>query len=480
MQHIIIFVLNNICITMKFVDRTEESTRLLRAMNSEECTLNVVYGRRRVGKSTLIRRLLRPRSDIYFQADETRTENQLFLLAKAAASVIQDFDRAIYPDWTSMLEALNYRIDQNATLCLDEFPFMVKSCPALPSIIQRFWDSGKSRFNIILCGSSQQAMHSDLLNGSSPLYGRADCILKLLPIAPAYLREAMELSSAGEAVENYAFWGGVPRYWKLCLDEGSLEKGIRRLLLSPDGTLIDEPGRLLRDELRDLTLSRTLLSLIGNGANRLSEIAARAGKPANELAGPLRRLLDLGFIERDTPFGEEEKNSKHSLYRISDPFVDAYYHFVAPNASLIAQGGEDAAWKLLSLGFNAYVGSWWERLCRRAVSGKRVGGILYGAASRWWGQVYAAGTASRMEFDVVARSIEGRSLLVGECKWTRAEDAPRLLAALRAKAALLPFIGSYEHIQYVLFLREPPAVPVEADDCLVLLPDDVIALCSGL
>lgn len=399
---------------MKFVDRTYEIERLTKCIRSKESELIIIYGRRRVGKSTLIRHVLSAEKDIYFQADETQMPNQLQLLAKTIAVNVPGFDRVFYPDWPSLLEALNYRITEPVTLCLDEFPYLVKSFGALPSVLQRFWDTANPRFNLILCGSSQQSMYSEVLNEKSPLYGRADCIIKLQPIGIPYMQEAMELNSGLDSVVNYAFWGGIPRYWKMAKREGSFEEALKHLLLSPDGTLADEPNRLLRDEMRDLMLSRSILSAIGNGAHRLKEIAGRLGKNITELTGPLKRLIDMGFIEKELPFGEPEKNSKRTLYKISDPFMDAYYHFVAPNASLIAMGRNANVWELIKEGISAYVENHWEHLCRKAISGYKLDGIIYSMASRWWGTVFDANEniGRAIELDVVAESADRKHLLV--------------------------------------------------------------------
>ena len=459
---------------MKFVDRENEISRLTRVLSSEGSKLVVIYGRRRIGKSMLIRRVLSEKEDIYFQADETQTANQLYLLAKMASAVIPGFERVVYPDWYSLLEALNYRVKENCTLCLDEFPYLVKSFAALPSVIQRFWDTENPRFNLILCGSSQQSMYSEVLNEKSPLYGRADCIIKLQPMAVRFLQEALSLPSVKEAIEYYAFFGGVPRYWKMCLDEGSLEAALRHLLLTPDGTLADEPGRLLRDEIRDLSLSRTLLSAIGNGMNRLSEIAGHLNKNATELNVPLRRLIDMGFVEREVPFGEEAKNSKRSLYRIKDEFMDSYYHFVAPNNSLIGMGREESVWQLILERMNAYVGSHWERICRNALSGRVVDGVAYGMASRWWGTVYdpSKKQGEQMELDVVALSMDKKHLFVGECKWTSPENAERLFAELERKVALLPFAKG-KHLHTALFLKEQP---LDEPKGRIFFPEEVVSL----
>lgn len=464
---------------MKFVDRTKELARIAKAINAEKPALIVVYGRRRVGKSTLIRHAIDSTKDIYFQADETQTANQLMLMAKAVGVVYQGFDRLVYPDWYALLEALNYRVEGNTTICLDEFPYLVKSYPPLPSVIQRFWDTGKPKFNLIMCGSSQQSMYSDILNASSPLYGRADCIIKLQPIEVNFIGEAMSLKSPQLAIAHYSLWGGIPRYWQLAERENGFEDAVKELLLSPDGTLSDEPTRLLRDDLRDIALSRTLLSIIGSGVNRLSEIAARMGKVATELSLPLRRLIEMGYVEREIPFGENPRNNKRSLYKIKDQFMNSYYRFVAPNASLITMGKADLVWENIQNELSTHIADEWEQRCRWYVSGNTIDAITYGEAQRWWGTAYDESTKKgrQMELDIVAQSIDGSHLLVGECKWAAADYSQRLLEDLKEKAVCLPFVRNYKSIKYLLCLREKPLDNCEAK---ILTPNDICKITKDI
>lgn len=460
---------------MKFVDRTREIKRMEKALGADSPQLVVVYGRRRVGKSTLIRKVLHEGEDVYFQADETQVANQLHLLAKTVAGVFVGFDHIQYPDWYSLLETLNFRATAKFTLCLDEFPYLVKSYPALPSVIQRFWDTASPRFSLILCGSSQQSMYSDILNEHSPLYGRSDCTIKLQPISIAFIGEAMGLATVEDAFVQYSLWGGIPRYWDLAGREGKLEDAVRNLMLVPDGNLADEPSRLLRDDLRDLVLSRTLLSVIGSGVNRLSEIAARLGRKATELTLPLRRLIDMGYVEREVPFGDSLKGGKRSVYKICDQFMNSYYRFVSPNVSMIAMGHDGRVWSKVENDLTAHVGAEWERQCRRSVSGSEIDGVTFGQASRWWGTAFDASTKKgrQMEFDLMAQSDDKEHLLVGECKWTSADYASRLLDELKQKTELLPFAKDYKQVHYVLCLREKP---IDACHVKVLLPNDIIGL----
>jgi len=449
---------------MKFVNRIEESKRLKQVLSLDKPTFTVIYGRRRLGKSTLITKILGEK-DVYYLSDQTDAGLQREVLAKMIATVIPGFDKVIYPDWNVFFDMLNDRTTQKFTLCLDEFPYLVGSSPELPSILQNKIDSKRLKFNLIICGSSQQLMYGLVLDASSPLYGRADAILKITPVQIPYIQEALGVSAI-EAVEEYAVWGGVPRYWELREGYANLQEAIRENLLSVNGTLYEEPLQLFKDDIKDIVKTATIMSYVGAGANRLSEIAGRCGEIATNLSRPLAKLISLGYLIKAIPFGEDEKNSKKSLYKIGDPFMNFYFQFIIPNRSFIEIGRIAPLLASLENHFSSYVGDYWEKLCRETVSGNEIDGITYGMARRWWGNI---SKDERIELDVVAESLDKKFLLVGECKWTAKEDSDRLLAKLKEKANRLPFVKDRTIITK-LFLKNPPA-GTQSD---VLLPDDLI------
>lgn len=142
---------------MKFVDRIEETARLKDTLLREKSSLVVMYGRRRLGKSTLIKRVLSD-SDVYFLADRSEGQHQRTLFAKVVAQVFPDFDKLTYPDWESIFRAVNYRTDNRFALFLDEFPYLVEQSPELPSVLQKLVDEKQLKYNLVLCGSSQNIM----------------------------------------------------------------------------------------------------------------------------------------------------------------------------------------------------------------------------------------------------------------------------------------------------------------------------------
>ena len=455
---------------MNFVDRIEETARLRDALSREKFSLVVVYGRRRLGKSTLIKRGLSD-SDVYFLSDRSEGQHQRILLAKVVAQVFPDFDKLVYPDWESLFRAVNYRTDKRFTLCLDEFPYLVEQSPELPSVLQKLVDEKQLKYNLVLCGSSQNMMYGLFLDSTAPLYGRADEITRLTPIRLPYIQEALNLDAVS-AVEEYAVWGGVPRHWELRETRNSLSDALWHNILSINGTFYEEPIKLFQDDVKDIVKTSTIMYYIGSGANRLSEIAARCNEPATNLSRPLKKLIDLGFLEKDVPFGIDEKNAKKSLYKIADPFMAFYYQFVVPNRSFIELGRRLPIEQALAAHFPEYVSMHWEKLCRDAVTGNMVNGIVYGKVKRWWGPVLnEKKEPEQIEIDVMAESLDKKYLLVGECKWTNQENGKQLTAELLRKANLLPFAKNYK-ILPVLFLKNAP----KDDVGNAMLPENVVEL----
>ncbi|MCM1311422.1 MAG: ATP-binding protein [Bacteroides sp.] len=456
---------------MEFVDRIDEAARLKDALTRERASLVVIYGRRRLGKSTLIKRILL-NNDVYFLADRSESQHQRILLTKVIAQILPDFDKLTYPDWESMFRAVNYRTDKRFTLCLDEFPYLVEQSPELPSVLQKLVDEKQLKYNLVLCGSSQNMMYGLFLDSTVPLYGRADEIMRLSPIRLPYIQDALNLD-ATNAIEEYAIWGGVPRYWELRENRKSLDDALWHNVFSVNGALYEEPIKLFQDDVKDIVKTSTIMSYIGTGANRLSEIAARCNEPATNLSRPLKKLIELNFLEKDIPFGIDEKNAKKSLYKIADPFMAFYYQFVVPNLSFVELGRYLPIEQALKAHFSEYVSIQWEKICRDAITGNILNGVVYGKAKRWWGSVLnEEKNPEQVEFDVMAESLDKKYLLVGECKWTTQENGEQLRAGLLRKVSLLPFAQNHTIVP-VLFLKN---IPKDNTGSIVLLPENIINL----
>ena len=446
--------------SLPFVDRHAELARLRRALTARTSSLVCVYGRRRVGKSRLLTMALEDVPGVYYLADERDERLQRQSLAREIERLVAGFARVDYPDWDALFDRWAEAAPPGAVLAIDELPYLVSAAPSLPSILQRRIDRGLGRQHWVVCGSSQRMMHGIVLDAAAPLYGRAREILKIEPLVFPYLSEALRIRRAEDAVEAFATWGGIPRYWELAENAGSLAAAQRDLVLDPLGVLHAEPRRLLLDELSETTQAHSILALIGQGCHRLSEIAGRLGRPATSLTRPLALLVDIGLVKRELPFGEHPRRSKRTRYKIADPFLRYWYRFVDPNRSLLAARQLDVQTRPAWL---SHLGEIWEDVVRASIPDCAIDDARWQPAQPWWG---GAGFGPEAEIDVVAAHRDDRTrVLVGEVKLSLdAADVPRLLHDLEAKARACDWARNKQltlrlwTLRWQARSRRPPAV----------------------
>lgn len=450
-----------------FLDRSEEKMRISRLLDGEEGAFCSIYGRRRCGKTRLLSECLKNRGNVLnYVADRSDRSAQIARFLNEAQTLHPAFRSLSVLDWGAVLDLWMALSPKGSILVFDEFPYLVEQDSALPSILQRIVDrlpeTGKK---IIICGSSQRMMQGFVLKASEPLYGRAREILPVAPLDFRWMKEAFPRLSPWERLKSYGVWGGVPRYWEIQAEEPDLWAAVRRNVCSPLGVLRNEPQFLLLDDVGDIAQASAVLSFIGAGAHRASEIAARMARPLTDLSRPFQRLAELGIVAKDVPFGAE-RNSKKSFYRVSDPFLDFWYAFVQPNWSRPDFLERDEDRMAFDGQYLPHLGGVWERLVCETLLEKPLPGedMRFRNAARWWG----AGLDRRpMEIDVVAESLDGRVLLVGEAKLSLSKgEACRMLKELEEKANNLPFANKYERVVTKLFVaQDPPSGAVSIDWC---------------
>lgn len=458
---------------LPFLDRGRELTRLRRSFARPGGSLIVVYGRRRCGKSRLLQEALRGQKHAYYLADLSDASLQRHTLAVEAERVVPGFAAASYTDWAALFDTWRRRAPEDAWLVLDELPYLVQVSPALPSIIQRIIDTpGERPLRLAACGSSQRMMHGLVLDETAPLYGRAAEVVKVAPMPPEALPAALELDAA-ESVVAYSIWGGLPRNWELAADHGSTSEALATLVLDRNGVLHNEPSRLLLDDMRSAIQANSLLGLIGSGCHRLSELAGRVGQSATNLSRPLSRLIDLGYLRRELPFGESTRSTRRSLYRLDDPFLLFWYRFVAPNRSRLELDLIDAVQAEVLARLPGHTAEVWEWLARRSVPLTTIDGLHWNPASRWWGR---GADGNELEIDVVAESSDRRHLLLGEAKWSARTDPAGILAGLVGKAQRLPFRRD-RRLHYALWLKRRAGDRV--DGATIITPDAMMPASPG-
>lgn len=437
-----------------FWDRQQELRTMEREYSRAGGSLIVIYGRRRVGKTTLIKEFIKDKRAMYFLADE-RLEN---IQRRRFQAVLSDFTgdpllaRVTAGDWDTLFELLIQRVDWSTkvVLVIDEFQYLAKTTPGFPSFIQGLWDEKFKDMNVmlILCGSLVGMMRRLCLDSGSPLYGRRTGQFRVRPLQ---FTDYLDIFDApfNELVPLYAVTGGVPRYVEMLWHEGhDLLEQIQVHVLEPGSALYDEPRFLLTGEVNETTTYFSILQTIGAGDHKIGHIARTLEMPTNRLSAYVQTLEDLNFIERRTPVTAGSQ-SRQGLYDISDLFARFWFRYVFPNQSYLEIGRTANVEAQLRATFDSeFVAAVFEECCasylwRMADRGdlpfvpQRVG--------RWW--------AGDCEIDLLALNRESNDILFGECKWGQQPIGIDVLKSLYDKARQVGWQRDERREWFVLFSR---------------------------
>jgi AAA+ ATPase superfamily predicted ATPase len=331
-----------------FIDREAEIQFLLEREGSNKAELIVVYGRRRVGKTELLKEAFKKEKAIFFVADLGSDQDQRRRLSEAIGGLYPSplLQSEQPPEWDPLLRYLiELGKKERTILILDEFPYLCSSQPALPSILQRIWDEigKKSRLYLILCGSFVSFMEREILGHKSPLYGRRTGQLLVQPLPLNTLKGFFPGYSSEDRISAYAILGGVPAYLMQFSDHVSVARNIKRQVLHPTAFLYDEVRFILMEELRDPKLYLSILQSIAFGNTRLNDIVQRTGIERGPVSKYLSVLQELRLIEREIPVTERHpEKSRKGIYRLADNFFRFWFRFVLPHRSRLAASGGGA------------------------------------------------------------------------------------------------------------------------------------------
>lgn len=391
----------NFAVKLKFVNREAELAEL--DVAARRGGLLVVFGRRRVGKTRLLRQWMAGRGGMFSQAIEGPVEMQV---GQVFADISERLETRIAPrGWEDLLEILGLQ-KKPWVLCLDEFPYLTARDPSLPSRLQRWLDEGiPEGCLLILSGSSMRMMHDLFLHRAAALYGRAQKLLQVGPMDYGLFCQACGLAPAAESsFEKFSCVGGIPKYWEFVEAGKSVLDLVETLFFDFAPYMEQEPRRILSDEGLAGANALAVLEAVGRGASRTSEIAARLGIAPTNLSRLLQQLMDASVLTRELPYGESSRTTKRTLYRIQDPALRFWFGVFSPHRSLWASYPEEKKHLLV----HGHAASVFEDWCRSR----------YPGASRYWDKT--------VEIDLVAPDPEDPSrMLVGEVKWKRLTRSER-------------------------------------------------------
>jgi hypothetical protein len=419
----------------------------------------LLYGRRRVGKTVLLRHWAENAGAPYtYWAAEK--EPALLQRRKLFARVlgVEPGRAATFDTWADGWQAIAAVVgDRRHILILDEFPYAAEADHAMLSSLQHAWDQRfkDSQLVIVLCGSHIHAMET-LQAHQSPLFGRLTGQWWLRPLPFASLKAFLPGWSAEERVAAYAVVGGIPAYLEWLDPVRSLSDNIRDVILSPGSMFIAEPPFLLYDEVRDPRSHLAILQAVGAGHHTLSDIANAALVGRTHLTAYLARLQELRLVERRLPVTVPPNvrgRSRQGRYHFGDPYFRFYFRFIAPYHDELTYR-PDRVLPLIREGLRAFVGQTaFEELSRQWIMEQGQAGRLpfepEEVGSHWSRQV---------QVDAVAVNWRQQAILLGECKWGTGQvgqDIVREMVERKAPLVLqaLPAAGEGWAVHYAFFAR---------------------------
>lgn len=422
---------------MKFIGRQRELESLEREYQKDSSFV-VIYGRRRVGKTTLIKEFIKGKLAFYFLATEEVESQSIKRLSGVVSRVTQNplLQRATFSDWLDLFHIIaKFRPEEKKVLVIDEFPYLVKSNPAFPSILQNAWDEVLKDSNVmlILCGSLIGMMQKHALSYDSPLYGRRTAQIRLAPLSFPDVYAAQHLSFE-RAVEQYAITGGVPKYLEFFNDQEGLLEQVESAVLSKNGFLYEEPNFLLKDEVVSAVNYFSIIRVMADGNHKLGKIAGALGTETSALTPYLSTLSDLGFVVKETPVTEKNpEKSRKGLYFISDNFVRFWFRYVYPYKGELELDNTQIVLDEIRKDFvQKFVAFAYEDICRSIFADLCREGAIDFVPSRI-GAYWLNDLDSDTEIDVMAVDHQNKRFFAGECKYhNKPVDAP-VFFALRDK-----------------------------------------------
>jgi AAA+ ATPase superfamily predicted ATPase len=414
-------------------DREQELDRLKES--SGKAGFGYVTGRRRIGKTALLKEACEEFGGLYHQAVEGTPQQQIEHIVDEWGGKLPLLKDVVPKNWNEFLKLLS-REKLPPLLVFDEFPYWVQGDSALPSVLQKWVDHElpKKKTFLWVSGSSQTMLYSQFLNQSSPLYGRASRHIHLQGLPFFWFCKALGYSSKDPvSFERYSLVGGVPHYWKM-MPKGSVISQAENLYFETGSLLAEEPRFIAQDEGIMGVIPKAIMDLVGRGVTKPSEIAARLGTVQGNLSRPLQLLQELGLIGRELPFGESTRTTKKVLYRIFDAPLSFYYAVFLPNRARWAGMSRSERENVIHL----HVTRQWEIFCRS----------FFAEAGRYW--------EGDIEIDFIAPLDGKKGHLVAECKWSAlsASESRSLLEDLKQRFSKTQLARKIKNPEFRVFSKK--------------------------
>lgn len=435
---------------MKFVNRKQELEQLNELNQTNESNLVVIYGKRRVGKTELIKQFVKDKNSIYYLADKRPEQEQLRSISEKVGNKFEDdfLEKRGVDNWIDLFTYLKQNLNQPLVLALDEFPYLVENNSALPSLFQKGWDEYLQNLPIflILCGSSISMMEQEVLAKKSPLYGRRTGQLLLHPFSFYQLKQFWSKKSFSEFLKYYTITGGTPSYLLQLNKDLSIEENVKKHILDRNSFLFREPEFILREELREPRKYMSILHAIAYGNTKFGEIVNETEIDSSSIYPYLSKLRELRLIEKRIPATiENPEKFRRSTYHLQDNFFKFWFQFVHPYKSELELENKDLAWSKFEQKFKYLQAEVYEKITQEIIRKHQEKLFKFEQVGQWWDK--------ENELDLLSFNNRENKILFGEAKWRNKSVGRGNLKQLIQTAGRVKWGDENTKKYYVLFSK---------------------------
>ena len=431
-----------------FAGREYELAKLNELYNSGKYECVIIYGRRRVGKTALILEFIKNKKAAYFMALEAseRTNLENFSKSVIRVTIGSNENQPIYANFKDAIDAIgNQAKNERIILAIDEFPYIAESAKGFSSILQERIDLllTKTQIFIILCGSSMSFMENQVLGYQSPLYGRRTAQLKITPFNYMETSQFFSKYNIYDRALLYGVTGGIPQYISLMDEKKTVEQNIVDNFFNSSSYLFEEPGNLLKQELREPQKYNDIISAIATGSSRLNEIATKTAIETSTCSSYIQSLISLGIVKKEYPIFND--TPKRTIYRLADGMFRFWYRYTPRYISLIQEHAGDRVYGYIKSDISTYMGEIFEDICKQYLWKENLADRLpfsFIDAGRWWG----ANPILKSEQEIDIFAYDNDNAIFCECKWKNEKTDANILRKLIEKSNMFNFKAKYFYL----------------------------------
>jgi len=400
---------------MKFINRQLELDELNKRWKEDASEFFIIYGKRRVGKTELIKQFIKDKPSIYFVADKRSERDQLKELGMLFGNYFNDklLVKNGFDEWLDLFQYLKENIKDRFIFAVDEYPYIVETNKSISSLFQKGWEEylKGSKIFLILSGSSISMMESEVLSYKSPLFGRRTGQAQINPLTFKQAWQFFPEKSFDDFLSIYTICGGMPAYLLELKKELSLDENIKANIFKKTSFLYNEVEFILKEELREPKNYLSILKAISWSKTKFGEISNSTGLEKNILTKYIDVLVKLQLMEKEVPVTEENlQKSKQGIYKISDNFLRFWFLYVFPYKSDLEIERYDEVSRKIEETFGAIKANTYEKVCRELLSDFRNKIFSFERIGRWW--------RKEEEIDIVGVNKKTKEIIFGECKWS--------------------------------------------------------------